>query len=203
MTIKAIISDVGGVLTHKDDFSFDNIWEERLGLEKNGGFSDMVFWSDASNKSTRGEISEDEVWEAVLAPYGLSNEEIMEVKESFWKPYYLNTELADFITGFKPTYKTGLLSNAWPGTREVFVDKYHFDTMFDDMIISGEVKLMKPEAKIYQLAATRLGIEPHEAIFIDDQLRNIQGAKKAGLNTVHFQSNAQTIEDITTLLASL
>ncbi|WP_423603883.1 HAD family hydrolase [Sphingomonas sp. MS122] len=58
---------------------------------------------------------------------------------------------------------------------------------FRDVVVSGEEKLLKPDARIYNLALTRFGLEPHEAIFIDDNAANVAGAQAVGLRSVLFK----------------
>jgi putative hydrolase of the HAD superfamily len=62
--------------------------------------------------------------------------------------------------------------------------------------------MSKPDARIYSLACTRLGVRPDETVFVDDTVYCVAGARDAGLHAVHFQDNAQAIEDIERLLAS-
>jgi 2-haloacid dehalogenase len=57
---------------------------------------------------------------------------------------------------------------------------------FRDIVVSGEEKLLKPDAAIYHLALARFGLEPHEAIFIDDNAANVAGAQAVGIRSVPF-----------------
>ena len=72
---------------------------------------------------------------------------------------------------------------------ETFVgmtDDYPFLKLFDGLLISGEVKLVKPSQRIYELALQRFNLELTETVFIDDKLENVQVAKKLGLNIIHL-----------------
>ncbi|MGB5078452.1 MAG: HAD family phosphatase [Sphingorhabdus sp.] len=57
---------------------------------------------------------------------------------------------------------------------------------FGDILVSGVEKLVKPDPAIYALAVKRFGITPSEAIFIDDNLDNVQAARDFGLVAHHF-----------------
>jgi HAD superfamily hydrolase (TIGR01509 family) len=46
---------------------------------------------------------------------------------------------------------------------------------------------MKPEPQVYYLAAQSLGVEPQEALFIDDFVENVEGARRVGMQALHFQ----------------
>ena len=80
-----------------------------------------------------------------------------------------------------------VLSN-W--SSETFVgmkDDYPFLRLFNDLLISGEDKLIKPDLAIYNLAINRFNLVPQETVFIDDKLENITAAKKLSFNTIHLK----------------
>ena len=58
--------------------------------------------------------------------------------------------------------------------------------LFEDIIISGEVKMIKPDSKIYQLAIDKFNLNPNKTVFIDDKLININAAAKIGFKTIHL-----------------
>ena len=68
------------------------------------------------------------------------------------------------------------------------LEKFEFLKWFEGIIVSGEEKTRKPFKKIYDITINRFNLEPSETLFIDDNLRNIKGAKKIGINTIHFSS---------------
>ncbi len=79
-----------------------------------------------------------------------------------------------------------VLSN-W--SAETFVgmkDDYPFLNKFDAFLLSGEVKLIKPEIAIYELAISRFNLIPEETVFVDDKKENIEAAKKLNFITVHL-----------------
>ena len=79
-----------------------------------------------------------------------------------------------------------VLSN-W--SAETFVgmkEDYPFLNKFDGLLISGEVKLVKPEKAIYELAISKFELTPEETIFIDDKLENIKIAENLNFKTVHL-----------------
>lgn len=57
---------------------------------------------------------------------------------------------------------------------------------FDELIVSGDVKIVKPDAEIFKLLIERSGIAPTRSIFIDDSVANIAAAQALGFRTVHF-----------------
>ncbi len=59
-------------------------------------------------------------------------------------------------------------------------------TSFDDVVVSGAVKLIKPDPAIYHVLLERQSIDPRRAVFIDDSAANIATAANLGIHTVHF-----------------
>ncbi len=60
-----------------------------------------------------------------------------------------------------------------------------------DIVISAETAIMKPDPRIYAQACERFGLEPEQAIFIDDSAKNIEGARALGFHVHHFTDPAQ------------
>jgi epoxide hydrolase-like predicted phosphatase len=94
--------------------------------------------------------------------------------------------------------KTGLLSNSW-GNRDSYRFE-HFDTLFDAVVISGEVGLRKPDPEIYALAARELGVEPAQCVFVDDIPANVRGAVSAGMVGIHHTDTSTTLTELEALL---
>ena len=77
-----------------------------------------------------------------------------------------------------------------PYAREL-EQKHAFLSLFDGGIFSGDVKLSKPDARIYQQLQTRYGLEPSRTVFIDDLPDNIEAGKALGWKGIHFTSAEQ------------
>ena len=89
-----------------------------------------------------------------------------------------------------------LLSNFSAEKFPLMQKRYDFLDLFDDMIISGEHKLIKPDPAIFQLTLERIGRKASECLFVDDSLPNIEVARKMGFHTIHFQSPEQLERDL-------
>lgn len=63
---------------------------------------------------------------------------------------------------------------------------------FRDIVVSGDEKMVKPDAAIYRLALDRFGIDAADAVFIDDSLPNVIGARAVGMTALHF-TDAPTV----------
>jgi len=67
---------------------------------------------------------------------------------------------------------------------------------FDDIIISGAVKLVKPDPRIFELLLKRIQRPAETCVLIDDSLANIEVAQQLGMQTIHFQSEQQLVEEL-------
>lgn len=93
--------------------------------------------------------------------------------------------------------RTALLSNSW-GT-EFPGDGWH--GMFDEVVISGEVGMRKPESRIFEFTASGLDLAPHECVFVDDLRVNVEAAVRLGFVGVHHRSYEQTALELEAVLA--
>jgi len=88
-------------------------------------------------------------------------------------------------------YKIYALSNWSAETMEIAFSRFDFLDWFDGMVISGLEKMRKPEPAFYQLLLDRYNVKPEDALFIDDNKRNIIAAEKMGIKSIHFTSAAE------------
>jgi len=77
---------------------------------------------------------------------------------------------------------------------------WRVDGAFDEIIIFCEDGLVKPQPEMFTLVLERLGCQPHEAVLIDDRIRNIEEAREFGLHTVLFECKEQMLADLQRLL---
>ena len=107
-----------------------------------------------------------------------------------------NDELVDTLKNLAKDYKIGMLSNIGHGGMEAFFDQAERERLFDAVVLSSEVAVIKPDAKIFEIMASQLGIEPSQCLMIDDRQPNCDGAKQAGMETILHEQNAETIRQI-------
>lgn len=193
--IRAVIFDFGGVLVRTEDHGGRRKWEGRLGLPE-GGLSGAVFDSEVSARASVGQLPETAVWEHVARTLRLDDAGLALFRRDFFAGDRLDAALVQFIQGLRPAYKTAILSNAWDGARRAFNEVFGLGAAVDEMIVSAEEGVAKPDARIYRIAAARLGVEPDEAVFVDDMAENVAGARAVGMFGVQFLSTPQTIADV-------
>ena len=193
--IKAIILDMGGVLLRTEDRSLRYKWETRFGLAM-GELDRIVFNGEAAKRAGIGLANKFDVWAGVGQYFGIDGAELSQLEKDFWAGDKIDQRLLDYIQNKRSQYKTAVLSNAWPEARRMLVEKYRVMPAFDLIIISAEEKIAKPDTRIYEIAAERIGVSPAECIFVDDFEENIVGALRAGMQAVRFISTDQTISDL-------
>ncbi len=66
------------------------------------------------------------------------------------------------------------------------LQNFEFLHWFEGIVVSGVEKTRKPYSEFYQILFDRYQVEPTRSIFIDDNVKNIEGGKALGLHTVHF-----------------
>lgn len=83
------------------------------------------------------------------------------------------------------------LSNWSAETFPIAYKKYEFFTLFDEIIISGDVKVVKPDPRIFEIILDKINRPAVECLLIDDSIHNINIAQKLGFCTIHFSSAEQ------------
>ncbi|MFI1771325.1 HAD family hydrolase [Thalassobellus citreus] len=88
-------------------------------------------------------------------------------------------------------YKVVALTN-WSNETFPIAKKYfEFLTWFDGIVVSGDEKTRKPFKEIYEITLNKFNINPEKAIFIDDNLRNIEAANALKIKGIHFKNPEQ------------
>lgn len=113
----------------------------------------------------------------------------------------LNQELFSYIPHLREAgIKIGMISNAsedWAGS--LLSEQQRL--LFDDLVISYQAKLAKPDPEIYQLALRNLAAEPEQAIFVDDIEHFCRAAKTVGMKAVCYKNFEQMKQDVERILA--
>lgn len=93
-------------------------------------------------------------------------------------------------------YKLYALTNWSAETFPVAQERYDFLGWFDGIVVSGTEKDRKPFESFYNTLLNRYQINPEDAVFIDDNLRNIKAAEKLGIDSIHFTSPEALREEL-------
>ena len=93
-------------------------------------------------------------------------------------------------------YRIYALTNWSAETFPVALERFEFLSWFDGIVVSGTEKMRKPTPEFYHILLDRYQIQADEALFIDDNHRNILAAEKIGIPSIHFTSAEQLKEEL-------
>ncbi len=201
MKIKAVIWDFGGVLMRTEDYAPRQYLADRVGVSPED-LEHIVFSSASGKRAQLGEIPVTQHWSTIQNRFGLDNKGLQFFQRTFFAGDVLDLSLVSYIRSLRPRYKIGMLSNNFSDLRNLLFSTWQIGDIFDDLVISAEIGMLKPDAEIFHLALARLGVSPREAVFIDDFLHNIEGAQAVKLNTVHFRNPEQARQELEFLLGT-
>jgi 2-haloacid dehalogenase len=185
--INTIIFDLGGVLidwnpeyvfrevipdAERRRFFFENICTHDWNIEQDAG--------RPLAEATELLVNEHPEWESEIRDYYGRWEEML------GEPIRPTVELLDELRT-QNGHRLLALTN-WSGeTFPVALSKYDFLHWFEGIVVSGDEKTRKPFADIYQILLNRYKVNPSQAVFIDDSLKNVEGAEAVGVKGIHFQ----------------
>ena len=186
--ITAIIFDLGGVLIDwKPEYLFRKIFETELEMRQ---FLDTVCTGEWNEEQDAGRTLKEgtellvkqfpEHAESIRAYYGRWEEMLGGAIEG----------TVEIFKELKATgkYKIYALTNWSAETFPIAQQKYDFLNWFDGIVVSGTEKIRKPNPLFYQLLLERYHLQSDEVLFIDDNLRNVQAARKLGIESIYFKS---------------
>ena len=189
--IKAIIFDCFGVLAEDGWMPL-----KRKYVGSNAQLAEQI--SDLGKQNEYGMIDNESHLHKMAELMGIDSEEL---RGALGKKVP-NEELFEYIVKeLKPHYKIGMMSNAnYNVMADLFTPKQA--AIFDTSVMSYESRLIKPDERMYDLMAERLGVERNECLFIDDQERYCFAAEGYGMKGIWFKSNEQLINDLKGILSA-
>jgi putative hydrolase of the HAD superfamily len=193
-----LLIDFGGVLTTSVWDSFADFCRER-GLEE--GAVKRLFREDPAALADlraleTGKLSEDEFEDRFAERLGLG--EAADLIEGMFRGMRPCEPMVAAVAAARAAgVRTGLVSNSWSTSH---YDRDLLAELFDDVVISAEVGLHKPQPEIYLLAAKRIGEEPRRCVFVDDLRENCAGAEAVGMTAILHRDASETIARMEDLL---
>lgn len=185
--IHAIIFDCFGVLVHG---SLDHL----RSLVPPEHLAEL---NDLSHSSDYGYVTKAQYLQGVGDLLGHSAADIADIIHA---QYVRNEHMVDLARSLRSEYKVGMLSNVGRGVIDQLFNPSELDALFDVVILSSEVGMVKPNADIYELAARELHLTPEECLMIDDLPANVAGAKAVGMHGIVCSSSTQCMTDVRTVL---
>jgi epoxide hydrolase-like predicted phosphatase len=197
--IKAFIFDFGGVLARTEDYTPRHTWDERLGLPT-GSVERAVHHSDIWIQAQLGRITPRAYWNGVAELLYMRKEDIDELRRDYFSGDRLNYRLVALIRDLRAKgYPVALLSNE-SLQLESRLREYGIHDLFDHVLISALIGMMKPDPTVYRVALQSVRAAPHEAVFVDDSLVNVRGAQPLGIHTILFRPELDLKAEFTKLI---
>jgi len=163
----------------------------------------VVFGNPVSSKATIGDAGVEEVWNCVQENLNIPQEQMPEFINTFWSSDRMDEELVDFIQSLRDRFKIALLSNAYADARQSLGTRFpRLLSVFDEIVFSAEVKMAKPDPRVFRLMLDRLRLEPAEVIFVDDFRENVEAARAVGMTGIHFRNGPQAREAVLEVINS-
>ena len=193
--VRAVVFDFGGVMTTTTMPERVRACTGELGID----WSVLADGFDRYRRLTDGGfITIEQMYDLIWADADLALSEeakarvLAEDRASFLEGYVNRRTLAWMRSLKERGYRIGILTNMPPAFavhfRRVFAE---FIALADAMVISGDEMMFKPQRRIYDLLASRIGLRPGELCFVDDVEANCEGARRAGWRAIRFESNEQ------------
>jgi epoxide hydrolase-like predicted phosphatase len=198
MTTRAVIFDFGNVLDYDEHYDQwlefrDNLVKEHFNM---GGhdFWCLAYQTDPWQRTKKGKLSYEDFWNEVLTPLGMTDRLKQQkfIERLFEGRDKVHPDMDRLVRELRPHYQLAILSNTFRIEMESWIaDAHGLVGMFDTVVSSAKVGMAKPEPEIYQLTLDRLNVQPGEALFIDDLVRNTNAAEALGIPSIVFESPAQ------------
>lgn len=175
--MKAIILDMYGVIVKQtgDDFvpyvqqTFPDLKPEEI----------YTPWF----KADIGELTSLEVW----AEIGFQGD-LEKIEKEYLDTIELNDGFLDFIKAVRKKYKLAIISNDSSRWSKYLREKFDLNQYFDVISISGDLKIQKPDQRIFQLTIEKLAVSAEDCLYIDDREGNLEAANQMGMNTIMLDS---------------
>lgn len=194
---KAVVFDFGGVMTTTTMPERVRALVTKLGIDWSAveqGFKKYRSLMDGDFMSL--EDMYDKIWaDAGIELDAGTRKKIIEEDQASY--LYRNERTLEWMRSLKSRgYRIGILTNMCSEFAKLF-RKYFADfiELADAMVVSGEVRMYKPQLEIYKELQNRLGVKGSDIVFVDDVEANCEGARKAGWQAIRFISNDQIERD--------
>ena len=157
-------------------------------VEEKGGTKDVSKIEMLYNSTSLGNMSSAQFWKAVGLDPGLEDE--------YLQRYKLTDGLTDFLEAVNSQgYEVWCLSNDISEWSKKLRARFGLDKYVRGFVISGDVGVRKPEQAIFDHLLGQLTVSPRDAVFVDDQRRNLDVAAASGFSTILFAPAGHDLTD--------
>lgn len=159
-------------------------WLDQHGLAREGGIA------EASMMVDKGHVDMAGFYKKLSQASGQDPADIAAV---FGKTDLIDTGMVTLIDRLRINYKIGLLSNSAGSYIRPILEEHSIGYLFDEIVISGEVGMIKPHTEIFDFILGKMNVSAKEAVFVDDNTHNTDAAESVGIKGIVFR-DAKTLE---------
>lgn len=150
-------------------------------------------------KADAGELTSLEVWKNL----GYKGD-IEKIEKEYLDTIEINDGFHDFVSSVSKHYKMAIISNDSSRWSKYLREKFDINKYFDVISISGDLKIQKPNERIFRLTIEQLGCKAEDCLYVDDREGNLKTASKVGmkavlLNSRNIQYDGNTVTDFVQL----
>jgi len=182
----AIIFDFGGVLTKPGGFSEFSSWCASKYQRDSSPLYQLIITNWLLVRA--GNIPPELFWSRGAQYLQI---EPMMFKSEFSQFFAVEPNAIAFVRSLKGRFLLGLVTNHIKDRFEEIIMEYKLTTIFDIILTSYELKIAKPDTRLFDEILQRLNLKPNECIYIDDQTTNIHVAHQYGMHSILFKSLSQ------------
>lgn len=175
--MKAILLDMYGVIVKQSGGEFEPYVQKTFPDLSSEEIYKLWYKADI------GEWTSLEVW-AALGFQG----DLEKIERDYLDIIELNEGFEKFIKAVRQKYKLAIISNDSSRWSKYLREKFDINQYFDVISISGDLKICKPDERIFRLTVEKLAVKAEECLYVDDRRDNLEGARKTGMNTILFNS---------------
>ncbi|MFZ6000023.1 MAG: HAD family hydrolase [Bacteroidota bacterium] len=192
-SIRHLIFDLGGVIINLAPTNTVNAFATLSGLSADDVFK-LYTQQPVFHDYEKGLLTDAEFRVALRTYFAADATD--DQLDACWNAMLLDIpiERIQLLKRLRSKYSLFLLSNTnnihlqcFNGTVHNLTQQPSLDSLFDRAYYSHEMKMRKPDTEIYEYVLKQHNLAPHETLFLDDNLSNLEGAQKVGIKTFHVQ----------------
>ena len=193
-----VVFDLGGVLIDWNPrYLYRHLFDDETAME--------TFLAEVATPEWNARQDEGRTWAAAVEMLASEHPEHRDLIAAYWHRWHEmlggaigpTVEILDELrgSGVRLLALTNWSAETFPVARE----RYHFLEWFDGIVVSGDLKIAKPDPRIFRHLVDHYGLEPSATVFIDDSAANVSAAAALGLTALRFEGAATLRRDLAAL----
>jgi putative hydrolase of the HAD superfamily len=194
--VNTVVFDLDGTLCYYS-VSIKEAMEQtlRLGGQPSNLVGDLdraaarydALWEEEERTHDAGRSLRERIWGRLLGEHGVDEPLLAHtLSDVYTRIRVPSIRLFDgareLLVGLKRRYRLGLLTNGPADMQREKIDALKIGTLFDAVVVSGEIGLYKPDVRVFQYLLEQLRVPPHQALYVGDSYAmDVVGAKEAGM----------------------